>query len=75
MLINFNNPMITVEQAAQRLKLSPQRVRVLLRRGYLPGYRAVTESGFTVWRVYASLTRKAAAPGRPKGSTKRKVKP
>lgn len=74
MIINFENPMLTVEQAAQRLSISPQRVRILLRKGRLSGYLLVTERGCAVWRVYASLIRKPAVLGRPKGSTRRKGK-
>lgn len=36
---------LTVEQAAQRLKLSPQRVRVLLAQGRLQGYQDVSDGG------------------------------
>ena len=62
----------TVAQAAQLLKLSPQRVRVLLRNGRLQGYQAISPGGRMVWRIHLSLHRRPGKPGRPR--TKRALK-
>lgn len=56
----------TVAQAAQLLKLSPQRVRVLLVKGRLLGYQAVSPGGRVVWRIHLSLRRTPGKPGRPR---------
>lgn len=56
----------TVAQAAQLLKLSPQRVRVLLKKGRLLGYQAVSPGGRVVWRIHLSLRRTPGKPGRPR---------
>ena len=62
----------TVVQAAKQLKLSPQRVRVLLRNGRLQGYQAVSPGGRVVWRIHLSLRRTPGKHGRPR--TKRALK-
>ena len=62
----FDDPFwISVAQAAELLHISPQRVRTLLRKGYLQGYQATTEGGAMCWRVHASLRRATRASGRP----------
>lgn len=62
----FDNPYwISVAQAAEQLHLSPQRVRALLRKGYLQGFKDTTERGAVCWRVHASLRRATRASGRP----------
>ena len=58
-----------VAQAARILKLSPQRVRTLLRKGRLQGYQLITPGGRMTWRVHLALKRQLGKPGRP--STKR----
>ncbi|MHB1332694.1 MAG: hypothetical protein ACYCY1_08865 [Sulfuriferula sp.] len=62
----------TVAQAAVELKLSPQRVRQLLKKGRLMGYQAVSPGGRVVWRIHLSLRRIPGKPGRPR--TKRASK-
>jgi excisionase family DNA binding protein len=68
--MNFPQYCLTVEQAAHRLKVSPQRVRVLLAKGRLQGYQDVSPGGRVVWRVHFSLHRRPGVAGRPK--TKRR---
>lgn len=57
---------LTVEQAAQRLKLSPQRVRVLLAKGRLQGYQDVSVGGRVTWCVHVGLKRRPGEAGRPR---------
>lgn len=57
---------LTVEQAAQRLELSPQRVRVLLAQGRLRGYQDVSDGGRVTWCVHFSLKRRPGVAGRPR---------
>jgi excisionase family DNA binding protein len=61
---------LTVEQAAQALKVSPQRVRVLLAKGRLQGYQDVSPGGRVTWCVHLSLHRRPGVAGRPR--TKRR---
>lgn len=56
----------TVVDAARLLRLSPQRVRVLLANGRLQGYQSISPGGRVTWRVHLSLHRKPGRPGRPK---------
>jgi hypothetical protein len=63
---------LTVSQAAERLNLSPQRVRVLLAKGRLSGFLAPV-GGREVWEVHASLYRRPGRPGRPKKKTRRQA--
>lgn len=56
----------TAVEAARILKLTPQRVRVLLAKGRLQGYQAVSAGGRVTWRVHLSLHRRPAKPGRPR---------
>lgn len=62
----------TVAQASALLKLSPQRVRQLLKKGRLMGYQAVSPGGRVVWRIHLSLRRTVGKPGRPR-TTRRRV--
>jgi len=57
---------LTVEQAAQRLKVSPQRVRVLLAKGRLQGYQDVSAGGRVTWCVHLALKRRPGVAGRPR---------
>ena len=60
---------LTVEEAAQRLGISTQRVRVLLAQGKLPGF--LHDRGFRkVWCIHKALHRRPGVAGRPK--TKRR---
>jgi hypothetical protein len=70
--MKFDAYYFTVAQAAKTLKLSPQRVRVLLAKGHLQGYQAVSPGGRVTWRVHLSLYRRPAKPGRPR-TTRRGV--
>jgi hypothetical protein len=59
----------TAEEAAKRLGISPQRVRVLLAQGRLSGF--LLPRGFRdVWCVHKSLHRRPGVAGRPR--TKRR---
>ena len=62
----------SVQQAAKSLKLSQQRVRVLLARGYLPGFR-LPVGGREVWHVHPSLRRRPAKAGRPVKKARRQA--
>jgi DeoR/GlpR family transcriptional regulator of sugar metabolism len=56
---------LTVQQAAERLGVSPQRVRVLLSKRRLQG--CLLPRGFGgIWFVRESLKRLPGKPGRPK---------
>lgn len=55
----------TVAEAAGLLRLSPQRVRVLLAKGRLQGYQVISAGGRVIWRVHLGLCRRPAKPGRP----------
>lgn len=57
---------LTVAEAAQRLKLTPQRVRVLLARGRLQGYQDVSPGGRVTWRIHLALKRRPGEAGRPR---------
>lgn len=62
---SFPETCYTVEQAAQRLQISPQRVRVLLAKGRLSGF--LLRRGFRdVWAVHKSLYRRPGTAGRPR---------
>lgn len=68
----FEDPFwLSVAQAAELLHISPQRVRTLLRKGYLQGYQLETERGAVCWRVHATLKRRQGVAGRPKGARSR----
>jgi hypothetical protein len=67
--MNTADMTMPVAQAARLLKLSPQRVRTLLRKGRLQGYQTITLGGRMTWRVHLGLQRRHGKPGRP--STKR----
>lgn len=56
---------LTVDEAAWRLGLSPQRVRVLLARGKLEGFR-LRRGARAVWAVHQSLTCRPGVAGRPR---------
>lgn len=56
---------LTVAEAAKVLKVSPQRVRYLLARGRLPGFRRLCGLR-EVWAVEQALRCRPAKPGRPK---------
>lgn len=57
--------LITVQQAATALKISPQRVRVLLNRYRLEGYRKYLSAKKYVWGVSPELKVWPAKNGRP----------
>ena len=61
----FRHQYHSVLEAARLLKLSPQRVRVLLAKGRLDGYRTITEGGRLIWRVHLGLYRRPGKSGRP----------
>ena len=61
----FSHQFHTVVEAARILKLSPQRVRVLLAKGRLDGYRTITAGGRLIWRVHLGLYRRPGKAGRP----------
>jgi hypothetical protein len=66
----FPDTCYTVEQAAERLKISPQRVRVLLAQGRLSGF--LLRRGFRdVWCVHKSLYRRPGAAGRPRSKRRK----
>jgi hypothetical protein len=56
---------LTVDEAAHALKISSQRVRVLLAKGHLQGC-LLPVGDREIWHVHASLTRRPAKAGRPK---------
>lgn len=58
--------LLTVRQAATALKLSPQRVRVLLNRCRLEGYRRHISDKKFVWGVLPELKVWPAKNGRPR---------
>lgn len=62
---------LTVEEAARCLGLSPQRVRVLLARGKLEGFR-LRQGVRQVWCICPALHRRAGVAGRP-GKRRRKA--
>lgn len=66
---------LSVAQAAELLSISPQRVRTLLRKGYLQGYQATTVGGAVCWRVHATLKRRDARSGRPSKAKRRACSP
>ena len=55
----------SVLEAARMLKLSVQRVRVLLAKGRLQGYRTISSGGRVIWRVHLGLYRRPGKAGRP----------
>jgi hypothetical protein len=65
----FPETCYTAEQAAERLGISPQRVRVLLAQGRLSGF-LLRRGSRDVWCVHKSLYRRPGAAGRPR--TKRR---
>ncbi len=69
--MKFDLEFIDVAKAAKLLRLSPQRVRVLLAKGRLQGVCLASAGGRAIWRVHASLIRRPAKPGRP--ATKRRT--
>lgn len=58
--------LITVQQAATALNISPQRVRVLLNRYRLEGYRHHLSAKKYVWAVSPELKVWPAKNGRPR---------
>ena len=56
---------LTVEEAARRLGLSPQRVRVLLARKRLQGF-LLRRGAREVWAVHQSLYCRPGVAGRPR---------
>ncbi len=64
--MNYQDKFLTVEQAAQMLKLSPQRIWVLLAKGRLQGYQHLTTGGRKAWRVHFTLKRSHGVAGRPR---------
>jgi excisionase family DNA binding protein len=63
---------LTVVQAAERLGLSPERVRQLLRKGRLQGC-LLPQGSREVWHVHKSLHRRPGRPGRPKKKARRQA--
>jgi predicted ArsR family transcriptional regulator len=63
---------LTVAQAAQRLGLSPARVRQLLRKRRLEGC-LLSQGSREVWHVHKSLHRRPGRPGRPKKKARRQA--
>lgn len=61
---------LTVEQAAQRLGLSPQRVRLLLARRKLEGF-LLRQGARQVWCIYPGLNRRPGVAGRPKAKRRK----
>lgn len=56
---------LTVDEAARCLDLSPQRVRLLLARGKLEGFR-LRQGVRQVWCICPALQRRAGVAGRPR---------
>lgn len=59
----------TVAEASRVLRLTPTRVRQLLRKGRLAGC-LLQRGSRELWHVHKSLTRHAGQPGRPKKKTR-----